>query len=58
MQDKTTIKFLPWFGIPKLWPYFRAYKKEMVIMFVTAAISTLFESVKAPSLTDKFRNQD
>lgn len=45
MQDKTTIKFLPWFGIPKLWPYFRAYKKEMVIMFVTGAISTLSEII-------------
>ena len=41
MQDKTTIKFLPWFGIPKLWPYFRAYKKDMIIMFVTGGISTL-----------------
>ena len=45
MQDKTTIKFLPWFGIPKLWPYFRAYKKDMIIMFVTGAISTLSEII-------------
>lgn len=45
MQDKTTIKFLPWFGIPKLWPYFRAYRKDMLIMFVTGAISTLSEII-------------
>lgn len=45
MQDKTTIKFLPWFGIPKLWPYFRAYKKDMLIMCVTGAISTLSEII-------------
>ena len=45
MQDKTTIKFLPWFGIPKLWPYFRAYRKDMIIMFVTGAIATLGEIV-------------
>ena len=45
MQDKTTIKFLPWFGIPKLWPYFRAYKKDMLIMFVTGAIATLGEII-------------
>ena len=45
MQDKTTIKFLPWFGIPKLWPYFRAYRKDMIIMFVTGAIATLGEII-------------
>ena len=45
MQDKITIKLLPWFGIPKLWPYFRAYRKNMLLMFVTLTLSTLGDTV-------------
>ena len=45
MQDKITIKLLPWFGIPKLWPYFRAYRKNMLLMLVTLTLSTLGDTV-------------
>ena len=45
MQDKTTIKFLPWFGIPKLWRYFKAYKKNIMLMFLTGILATLGDTI-------------
>lgn len=41
MQEKQTIKILPWLGIPKLIPFAKVYKKDLILMIVTWIIASL-----------------
>ena len=45
MEDKTNIKLLPYFGIPKIWPYFKSYKKNIVLMLFLVLMASLVDII-------------
>ena len=45
MEKQEQIKTLPWFGIPKIWPYVKKYKKMICIAAVLGALGSLIDAV-------------
>ncbi len=45
MNDNINIKFLPYFGLPKIFPYFKAYKKDIAIMLGIGLIASVTETI-------------
>ena len=41
-KDKTVS--LPWFGVPRLWPYVRPYKWKIVLMVFLGVLSSLIDA--------------
>ena len=44
-QEKTSSKALPFFGIPKLFPYLKPYRKRMIRMIVLGAMCSSIDTV-------------
>ena len=40
MEKQEQIKTLPWFGVPKIWPYVKKYKKIICIAAVLGALGS------------------
>lgn len=45
MEKQEQIKTLPWFGVPKIWPYVKKYKKMICIAAVLGALGSLIDAV-------------
>lgn len=45
MQENSKIKILPWFGIPRLIPYAKAYKRDLIMMVIIWIAATVLETL-------------
>lgn len=45
MEKQEQIKTLPWFGVPKIWPYVKKYKKMICVAAVLGALGSLIDAV-------------
>lgn len=45
MSEQTKTPHLKYFGIPRIWPYIRRYRKRLLVMAVLGSVSSIADSI-------------